>query len=78
MSSKLLNPDEEFDTFMETIGLGEMPKDDLQYTEMRKGFLAGMMCMFGVMAVKVNEIEDEEEAIAEVQAIFETLKSTPL
>ena len=78
MSSKLLFPDEEFDTFMETIGLGAMPKDDLQYTEMRKGFLAGMMCMFGVMAFKVNEIEDEEEAVAEVQAIFETLKSTPL
>ncbi len=76
--SNLLNPDGEFDLFMNTIGLAELPKDDLQYTEMRKAFIGGLMCMFGVMAVKLPEIESEEEATAEMQAIFDTLKATPL
>ena len=76
--SNLLDTEKEFDLFMETIGLAEMPKDDLQYIEMRKAFIAGLMCMFGVMAVRLPEIENEEEATAELQAIFDTLKATPL
>ena len=40
----------EFDKMMEALGLGQLPKDDLQYTEMRKAFIGGSLVMFQTVA----------------------------
>jgi hypothetical protein len=72
--SKLLNPQLEFDKFIDAIGLNELPKDSAQYTEMRRTFYSGMMCMFGKLAFELPEIADEEAANAELQAMFKALK----
>lgn len=71
--SKLLNPQVEFDIFMEAIGLQELPADSGQYVEMRRTFYSGMMCMFGKLAFELPELK-EEEANDEMQAMFKALK----
>jgi hypothetical protein len=74
--SKLVNPEVEFDNFMSAVGLTALPKDEMQYQEMRKTFFAGMMCMFGKLAFELPEMTDEEEASQELQDIFTALKAT--
>ena len=71
--SKLLNPQVEFDIFMEAIGLQELPTDSGQYSEMKRTFYSGMMCMFGKLAFELPELK-EEEANEEMQAMFKALK----
>jgi hypothetical protein len=75
--SKLLNPQLEFENFMNAIGLAELPTDSGQYAEMRRTFYSGMMCMFGKLAFELPELE-EEEANEEIQAMFAALKKAHL
>ena len=75
--SKLLNPQLEFENFMNAIGLSELPADSGQYVEMRRTFYSGMMCMFGKLAFELPELE-EEEANDEIQAMFAALKKAHL
>lgn len=73
--SKLLNPEVEFDKYMDIVGLGHLGKDELQYREMKRSFLSGMMCMFGKVTFELPELE-EEEANQELQDMFVALKSS--
>lgn len=75
--SKLLNPQLEFENFMNAIGLAELPVDSGQYAEMRRTFYSGMMCMFGKVAFELPELE-EKEANEELQAMFAALKKAHL
>jgi hypothetical protein len=70
------NVDVEFDKMMEAIGLGEMPKDDLQYTEMRKGFIGGCMAMFQTI-INLQTLDDAT-AMRELNAISEHLMNVKL
>jgi len=72
----MFNVDDEFDKMMQAIGLGEMPKDDLQYTEMRKGFIAGAMVMF--QTVLNLQMLDDDAAMAEINSISEHLMTVKI
>jgi hypothetical protein len=70
------NVDEEFDKMMQVIGLGEMPKDDLQYIEMRKGFIGGAMVMFQTI-VNLQTVDDDT-AMRELNAISDHLMNVKI
>lgn len=70
------NIDEEFDKMMKALGLGEMPKDDLQYTEMRKAFIGGCMAMFHT--ILTLQTLDDETAVKELTAISEHLMTVEI
>jgi hypothetical protein len=70
------NIDVEFDKMMAAIGLGELPKDDVQYTEMRKGFIGGCMAMFQTV-VNLQTVDDET-AMRELTAISEHLMNVEI
>lgn len=72
----MFNVDDEFDKMMQAIGLGEMPKDDLQYTEMRKGFIGGAMVMF--QTVLNLQTLDDDTAMAEINSISEHLMTVKI
>jgi hypothetical protein len=76
--SKLLNPQLEFDKFIDAIGLNALPKDSGQYQEMKRTFYSGMMCMFGKVAFELPDMEDPELAQKELQDMFEALKNAHL
>lgn len=61
----------EFDKMMEALGLGQLPKDDLQYIEMRKAFIGGSLVMFQTVAAL--QTVDEEIAVQQLAAISEHL-----
>jgi hypothetical protein len=65
------NVNNEFDKMMEALGLGELPKDDLQYIEMRKAFIGGTLVMFQTIAAL--QTVDQETAMQELAAISEYL-----
>jgi hypothetical protein len=66
----------EFDKMMEALGLGQLPKDDLQYTEMRKAFIGGSMIMFQTVASL--QTVDDEIALQQLTAISEHLMNVDL
>lgn len=68
--------DEEFDKMMQAIGLGEMPKDDLQYIEMRKGFIGGAMVMF--QAVLNLQMLDDDTAMQELSNMSDHLMNVQI
>jgi hypothetical protein len=68
--------DEEFDKMMQAIGLGEMPKDDLQYIEMRKGFIGGAMVMF--QTVLNLQMLDDDTAMQELSNISDHLMNVQI
>jgi hypothetical protein len=65
------NVNNEFDKMMEALGLGELPKDDLQYIEMRKAFIGGTLVMFQTIAAL--QTVDQETAMQQLAAISEYL-----
>jgi hypothetical protein len=73
---KTFNVDEEFDNMIQAIGLGAMPKDDLQYIEMRKAFIGGCMVMFQTV-VNLQTVDDET-AMRELNAISEHLMNVEI
>lgn len=68
--------DEEFDKMMQAIGLGAMPKDDLQYIEMRKGFIGGAMVMF--QAVLNLQMLDDDTAMQELSNMSDHLMNVQI
>jgi hypothetical protein len=70
------NVDQEFDNMMQAIGVGALPKDDLQYTEMRKAFIGGCMVMFQTV-VNLQTVDDET-AMRELTAISEHLMNVEI
>lgn len=68
--------DEEFDKMMQAIGLGAMPKDDLQYIEMRKGFIGGAMAMF--QTVLNLQMLDDDTAMQELSNISDHLMNVQI
>jgi hypothetical protein len=65
------NVNNEFDKMMEALGLGQLPKDDLQYIEMRKAFIGGTLVMFQTIAAL--QTVDQETAMQQLAAISEYL-----
>jgi len=61
----------EFDKMMKALGLGQLPKDDLQYIEMRKAFIGGTLVMFQTIAAL--QTVDQETAMQQLAAISEYL-----
>jgi hypothetical protein len=72
----LLNIEEEFKQFMDAVGLSEMPADNIQYMEMRKAFIGGLMCMFHNIS-KINDLE-EAEAMQALEDISQTLMNVEI
>ena len=72
----LLNIEEEFKQFMDAVGLSEMPSDNIQYMEMRKAFIGGLMCMFHNIS-KINDLE-EAEAMQALESISQTLMNVEI
>lgn len=72
----VFNVDEEFDKMMTAMGLGELPKDNVQYEEMRKAFIGGNMVMFQTV-VNLQTL-DEETAVRELNAISEHLMNVKI
>lgn len=72
----LLKIEEEFKQFMDAVGLGEMPSDNIQYMEMRKAFIGGLMCMFHNIS-KINDLE-EAEAMQALEDISQTLMNVEI
>jgi hypothetical protein len=72
----LLNIEEEFKQFMDAVGLSEMPSDHVQFTEMRKAFIGGLMCMFHNIA-KINDLK-EEDALKALEDISQTLMNVEI
>jgi hypothetical protein len=70
------NVDQEFDKMMQALGVGALPKDDLQYTEMRKAFIGGCLIMFQTI-VSLQTVDDET-AIREITAISEHLMNVTI
>lgn len=70
------NIDQEFDKMMRAIGLGEMPKDDLQYIEMRKAFIGGAMVMF--QTVLNLQTIDDDTAMQELSNISDHLMNVQI
>jgi hypothetical protein len=67
----LLNIEEEFKQFMDAVGLSEMPSDHVQFTEMRKAFIGGLMCMFHNIS-KINSMS-EADAMQALEGVSQTL-----
>lgn len=65
------NVDAEFDKMMQAIGLGHLPKDDIQYKEMHKAFYGGCMVMFQTV-VNLQALDDEV-AVKELNNIASNL-----
>lgn len=73
--SKLLNPQEEFNKFLEAVNLLDLEQTSVQYKQLRKTFFSGMMCMLGKLAFELPELEDHD-AEEEIEAIFKVIKDS--
>ena len=61
----------EFQKFMDAVGLDELPKDDVQYLEMRKAFAAGCITMFQTV-LRFQEFDDDV-AVQSLESIAKQL-----
>jgi len=73
--SKLLKPQEEFNKFLEAVDLLDLDQNSIQYKQLRKTFFSGMMCMLGILAFELPELENHD-AEEELEAIFKVIKDS--
>ena len=63
---------EKFDEMLDSSGLSHLPKDDIQYQEMRRAFFGGAALVF-VHVVTTSHDMSEEQAMVELDALDKEL-----